>query len=119
MILAISSQGEGLDSLVDPRFGRAQGFVIVNADNGEHSYIANEQNLNLPQGAGIQSAMNVAKTGAKAVITGHVGPKAYAALNKGGVAIYLREGGTVAEAVEAFKSGQLTETDGADKPGHW
>ena len=32
MKVAISSEGPGLESLVDPRFGRAGGFVIVDMD---------------------------------------------------------------------------------------
>lgn len=119
MKIAISSPGPDLAAPVDPRFGRASGFLLVDAESGATEYVNNEQNLNLAQGAGIQSAMNVAKAGAQAVITGHVGPKAYAALSKGNIGVYLREGGTAAEALDAYKRGELPVTNGPDKQGHW
>ncbi len=119
MKLAISSQGSTLDSLVDPRFGRAKGFLIYDVTTKAVEYASNDQNLNIPQGAGIQTAQNVAKTGATAVITGNIGPKAFAALKQGNIAMYLVTGGTVAEAIEAYTKGELTPSDQANKPGHW
>ncbi len=120
MKIAISTSGTTVDSALDQRFGRAQGFIVYDTESGDHTYKSNDQNLNLAQGAGIQAAMNVADTGAKAVITGHVGPKAYMALNKGQIAIYLApESGTVADTIEAYKAGKLTPAQGPDKEGHW
>lgn len=119
MKIAVSTQGKDLDSPLDPRFGRAAGFMIVDSDTLEHAYVPNVQNLYLAQGAGIQSAQCVANAGVGVVITGHVGPKAYTALDRGGIAVYLRDGGTVREALEAFKTGKLTPAAGADKDGHW
>ncbi|KAB1442795.1 NifB/NifX family molybdenum-iron cluster-binding protein [Pseudodesulfovibrio senegalensis] len=119
MKIAISSTGPDLSGPMDARFGRATGFVIYDTETGEHEYVDNEQNLTLPQGAGIQSAQNVAATGAKAVITGHAGPKAFKALEHGGIAMYLGQGGTVQEAVDAFKAGSLEVAQGPDKEGHW
>lgn len=119
MKIAISAQGKDMNSQLDPRFGRAAGFMLVDLATQDHEFVPNGQNLELPQGAGIQSAMRVSEVGAKAVITGHVGPKAYMALNKGGIAVYLRDGGTVREALEAYKAGLLQQAAGADKQGHW
>ncbi|MFW6325304.1 MAG: NifB/NifX family molybdenum-iron cluster-binding protein [Desulfovermiculus sp.] len=119
MKIAISSQGKDLSSAVDPRFGRAAGFIVYDDQSGEHEYISNEQNLQAMQGAGIQTAQNVAQTGAKAVISGHVGPKAFSALQSGGIDIYLSQSGTVQEALDAFKAGKLEKAQDADKPGHW
>ncbi|CCO22576.1 NifB/NifX family molybdenum-iron cluster-binding protein [Maridesulfovibrio hydrothermalis] len=119
MKIAISCEGNDLNCQIDPRFGRAKGFLICDIDAGTHEFVDNTQNLNAAQGAGIQSAQNVAATGAKAVITGHVGPKAFTALEKGNIQVHLIGGGTVAEAIEAFKAGKLDAADGADKPAHW
>jgi hypothetical protein len=41
------------------------------------------------------------------VVTGNVGPNAFNVFQSAGVPIYLFGGGTVREAVEAFKSGRL------------
>jgi len=119
MKIAISAQGENLKAPIDPRFGRAQSFIVYNTENDEFEHIENTQNLNLPQGAGIQTAQNIAKTGAKSVVSGHIGPKAFSALSKGGIEIYFASAGSVEEAVEAFKQGLLEKADNADKPGHW
>lgn len=119
MKIAVSTQGQDLNSALDPRFGRASGFLIYDDQSGEAEYISNTQNLQAMQGAGIQTAQNVAQSGAKAVISGHVGPKAFSALKAGGIAIYLCAQGTVQEALDALKAGTLTQAQDADKPGHW
>ena len=119
MKIAVTTETKDLNAPLDPRFGRAKGFFVHDTESGEDQYIDNAQNLSLPQGAGIQSAMNVANTGAKAVITGHVGPKAFMALDKGGIAVYLTSGMTVQEALKAFEADSLTKAQGPDKDGHW
>ncbi len=119
MKTAVTSQGKELSSSVDPRFGRAKFFVVVDTETGEFSVSDNSQNLNAAQGAGIQAGRNVVDLGVEAVITGHVGPKAFATLQAGGVAVYNGASGTVAEAVEQFKAGKLTKAGAADVEGHW
>ena len=119
MKVVVTSQGRELSSPVDPRFGRAKFFVVIDTETGEFSAADNAQNLNAAQGAGIQAGRNVAELGATAVITGHVGPKAFATLQAGGVQVYTGATGTVAEAVEQFKAGRLKQSTGADVEGHW
>lgn len=119
MKIIITSQGTNLDSPVDPRFGRCKHFVLVDADTGEFSAHDNSQNLNAPQGAGIQSAQIVSRLGAEAVLTGHVGPKAFTTLQAANVAVYSGISGTVKEAIEQFKRGQLKLAAKADVEGHW
>lgn len=119
MKLAVTSQGRELSSLVDTRFGRAKFFVIVDSQTGQFSAVDNVQNLNAAQGAGIQSGGKVVELGAEAVITGHVGPKAFVTLQAGGVKIYTGAAGTVADAVEQFKAGKLKQSSNADVEGHW
>lgn len=119
MKVAVTAQGAGLDSPVDPRFGRARFFVMVNTESGHHSGHDNAQNLSAPQGAGIQAAQAIARLGAEAVLTGHVGPKAFATLQAAGIAVYTGAAGTVREAVERFKEGELQAAAKADVQGHW
>jgi predicted Fe-Mo cluster-binding NifX family protein len=92
---------------------------VVDTDNGEFSAVDNTQNLQAAQGAGIQAGRKVVDLGVSAVITGHVGPKAFATLQAGGVDIYSGATGTVGEAVEQFKNGELSKAGGADVEGHW
>ena len=119
MKIAISCSGNNLDSPVDQRFGRAAQFLIYDLETDTFKVIDNNQNLQAAQGAGIQAARNVADSGAKAVITGNVGPNAYQTLNVAGIDVYLSKSGTVKEAVEEFKSGKLVKSTGANVEGHW
>jgi len=119
MKVAITSQGQDLAAAVDPRFGRARYFVLVDTESGATSAADNSQNLNAAQGAGIQAGKNVADLGAQAVITGHVGPKAFATLRAAGIDIYTGATGTVADAVDQFKAGSLQQAAGANVEGHW
>ncbi|OPZ74084.1 MAG: Dinitrogenase iron-molybdenum cofactor [Firmicutes bacterium ADurb.Bin456] len=119
MKIAITAQGKNMESKVDPRFGRASWFVLVDTETGAHEAVSNEQNLNAGQGAGIQSAENISRQGVKAVITGNCGPKAFRTLNAAGIKIYTGAEGTVAEVYEKFKAGKLPEAAGANVEGHW
>ena len=71
------------------------------------------------QGAGIQAARNVVELGAETLITGNVGPKAFATLQAAGVTVYIRSTGSVKYAFAQFKSGQLERAGGANVEGHW
>ena len=119
MKVVITSEGSDLASQVDPRFGRAKNFILVDTDTDEFSVHDNTQNMNASQGAGIQAGRTVVDLGAEAVITGNVGPKAFTTLQAGNVKVYPGASGTVKEAVEKFKAGQLQPSDGANVQGHW
>ncbi len=119
MKIAITSQGVDLNAAVDPRFGRAKFFAVVDTDKEGFTVSDNSVNLNAAQGAGIQAGRKVVELGVEAVVTGHVGPKAFATLQAGGVSVYTGASGTVAEAIAQFKAGDLKRQEGADVEGHW
>lgn len=119
MKVAVTAQGPDVTSAVDPRFGRAKYFVVVDTETGEATAHDNAQILNAVQGAGIQAARNVVDLGVSAVITGNVGPKAFAALGAAGVTVHIGAEGSVQEAVTRFASGQMKNTDRPNVDGHW
>ena len=119
MKVAVTSQGKDLNSVIDPRFGRAKCFIVVDAETGDFTSHDNSQNLSAVQGAGIQAGRNVIDLGVEAVITGNVGPKAFAALQAGGVKVHTGGTGTVAEALEKFKAGALESASKANVEGRW
>jgi predicted Fe-Mo cluster-binding NifX family protein len=120
MKIAIASQGRDLDSQVDPRFGRAKFFVVVDTEQEGFSARDNSQNLGAAQGAGIQAGKNVVDLGVEALIAGHLGPKAWATLQAGDIKVFTGAVGcTVAQAISQFKAGQLKQLNDANVEGHW
>lgn len=117
MKIAVTSVGGGMDSQVDPRFGRAACFVVVDTESMAFEAIEN-RNVDASGGAGINAAKVVIDTGAQAVLTGNCGPNAERTLRAGNVKLYTGVAGTVAEAVEQFKAGQLTEATGPNVQSH-
>ena len=119
MKVAITVQGTSLNDQLDPRFGRAKQFLIVDTDTGETALQSNEVNLNAAQGAGIQAGQQVVDSGAAAVITGHVGPKAFKFLEAAGVPVYLAVECAAGEALDRFKRNELSQQKNANVEGHW
>ncbi len=118
MKVVVAAEGPNLQSAVDPRFGRARYFLLVDSETGSFTAHDNTQNLNAAQGAGIQAAQSVVQLGAEAVLTGNVGPKAFATLQAGNVAIYTGAVGTVQEALEKWRSDTLQPAAKATVQGH-
>lgn len=119
MKIAFTTSGEDLNAPLDSRFGRAPKFLVYDLDAKTFEAVDNRINLNAAQGAGIQSAEAVVRLGAKAVVTGHCGPKAFRVLLAAGVKIYTTDVATVAEALERYREGKLKEAQVADVEGHW
>jgi predicted Fe-Mo cluster-binding NifX family protein len=107
--IAISSEGPSLEDRVDPRFGRAAGFAIVDPKTMDCEYIDNGAGQVRAQGAGIQAAETVARAGVTAVLTGYVGPKAFQTLTAAGIRVAQKlENLSVREAVDRYIKGSLT-----------
>jgi predicted Fe-Mo cluster-binding NifX family protein len=117
--VAFTTSGKDLESPLDTRFGRAPGFLVYDVDSGAAEYIDNQQSLDAAQGAGIQAAETVVRSGAQVVVTGHCGPKAFRVLSAAGVKVYNTDQPTVAAALAAYKAGTLKPAESADVEGHW
>jgi len=118
MKIVITSTGKTLDSQVDPRFGRSAYFVIIDTETMDFSVIENESAA-AAGGAGISSGKIVIDAGAQAVLTGNCGPNAERTLTAAGIKLYTGVTGTVAEAIELFKSGKLTQAAGPSVQEHF
>jgi predicted Fe-Mo cluster-binding NifX family protein len=117
--IAISSEGPGLDEALDPRFGRAAGFIVVDPQTLDFDYIDNGSSQTLAQGAGIQAAEIVANSGAHIVLTGYVGPKAFKALQASGIKIGQNlTNMTVRRAIELFSNGTVEWAQQPNRRGH-
>lgn len=115
MRIAVTSEGTAPDSPVESRFGRGKYFLIFDTGTGlwEPITVLNTA-AQASEGAGIQAAQTVIQTGAEAVVAGHCGPKAFRALEQGGVKIYPLAGTTAVDAVEALTAGKLQAFTGPD-----
>jgi predicted Fe-Mo cluster-binding NifX family protein len=119
MKIAVTSTGTNLDSEVDPRFGRAPYFLIVDSETFEFEVLDNKENFNALKGAGIQAAGMVSKKGPEVLLTGFCGPNAFKAVSAAKIGVANNAGGTVREAVQAYLDGKLPLADSANVEGQW
>lgn len=112
MKICITSSGETVESLLDPRFGRCSYFVVADLESGEHTVIPNEAGIS-GGGAGISSGQLMVEKGVEAIVTGNVGPNAMNVLKAAGISIYRGNNESVKENIENYKADKLekiTET---------
>ena len=120
MKIAVTVAAPDLKAQVDSRFGRAPYFLIVDSDTMKWEAVENSQNLNLPQGAGIQAAQTISARAPKVVLTGNCGPKAFKVLKAAGIDVCVGVGGmSVEQAVRNYLEGEFTPADDANVEGHW
>lgn len=111
MKICITSEGSTLESKVDPRFGRAKYFLVVDVDSLDFEVIENA-NATGSGGVGIQSGRLMAEKGVECVLTGNIGPNASDTLNAAGIKFCLGVSGSVKEAVAQYKEGKLSLSGG-------
>ena len=113
MKICISATGNNLDVALDPRFGRAMYFLIVD-DKGKLIKAIKNAGVQAMRGAGITAAQIVAKEKVEVVITGNVGPNASMVLGSSGIKIFLGSPAmSVRDILQEYKKGKLQETTGA------
>ena len=118
MKICITAQGEDLEANVDPRFGRCQGFIIVDVDTLEFEVVKNP-NMDSSGGAGIQSGQLIAEKQAKVVLTGNIGPNAFQTLKAAGIEVITGVSGTVKAAVEKYKNNGFKSIDSPSVDSHF
>ncbi|MCC7565647.1 MAG: NifB/NifX family molybdenum-iron cluster-binding protein [Methanomicrobiaceae archaeon] len=107
MKIGITARGPTIDSPCEERFGRAPYFIIYDTDSGDTAAIQNEL-ADAPGGVGPRVAQLMHTNGVEAVISGRVGGNAERALAAAGIAMYAYDGGgTVGDAIAAFRRGEL------------
>lgn len=107
MKVCVTSAGEGENSPVEKRFGRAPYFVFVDTESGEVKSVKNPL-VNESGGVGPRAVQLISGEGAGAVITGQVGGNASTTLQVSGIEVYAYAGsGNVKDAVESYNKGEL------------
>jgi predicted Fe-Mo cluster-binding NifX family protein len=105
--LALTTSGETLEAPLDPRFGRAPRFLVFETDTDAFEIVDNQTGVEAAHGAGVQAAETLARLGVRGVVTAHCGPKALSVLTRAGIEVYNTDVKTVAEAIQAYRSGKL------------
>jgi predicted Fe-Mo cluster-binding NifX family protein len=118
MKICLTSQGDSLESQLDPRFGRSAFFIFVDSETEEFEVIENTQ-VQATGGAGIQAGMTIVEKGAKVLLTGNVGPNAYQTLQAGGVEIFTGASGSVKEVLEKYQQGAFKSTGEPNVESHF
>jgi predicted Fe-Mo cluster-binding NifX family protein len=115
--VAITSTGKDMDSMLDERFGRASYFIITDIDTGDIKAFENT-NISSAHGTGVQVAQFVIGLGAKALITGNVGPNAMRVLKASGLEVFRANSMTVRQALKSFSEGKLQSISEATTGSH-
>jgi predicted Fe-Mo cluster-binding NifX family protein len=102
--VCVSAKGGDLDAELDPRFGRAPYFLLVDPDTLDFEAFKNPHG-EAPHGAGIQAAQLVAEKHPVAVLTGQVGPNAARVLESAGIQVISTDQCSVRDAVTRLKTG--------------
>jgi predicted Fe-Mo cluster-binding NifX family protein len=113
MKICISATGNNLDSSLDPRFGRAMYFLIVD-NKGKLIKTIKNAGVQAMRGAGITAAQIIAKEKVNVVITGNIGPNASMVLGSSGIKVFIGNPAmSVRDAFKEYQKGNLQEAKGA------
>jgi len=124
VVIGVPTIGEGgLNSSLNPRFGRCDSFTFVTVENKEVkrvNVVAN-QAANAMGGAGIQAAEIIGSNGATEVIVGFLGPNASQSLNALNLKIYQAPNQqlTVKQCIDLYLQGALQVASGANVASHY
>jgi predicted Fe-Mo cluster-binding NifX family protein len=105
MKVCITAGASGLDAPLDPGFGRCPFFVMVDLDSMNETSVSNTNAWGIPWGA-------------SALITGNIGSNALQTLTAANIEVYQQQGGTVRDAVDKFKRGELMKISSPTRPAH-
>jgi len=100
--ICITAEGENLEADVDPKFGRARYFLIVNPETMDFEAIDNTH-ADLAHGAGIQTAQFIASKGVGTLFTGDCGPNAQRVLQSAGITVITGVSGKIKDVIQKYR----------------
>ncbi len=110
-MIAVCAKSQGLDALVEERFGRAQYFVLFNEDNSEVAFIDNAAKHE-SGGAGGMAVRLLHDAQVDVVLVPELGPKAMDAIKAFEIKVYRYvDKKTVKETIEDYQNGLLKRLD--------
>lgn len=114
MKLAITATRGALDAEVDPRFGRALFFIVLDEGGRTVEFVDNGGAVDLAHGAGIAAVETLVRRGVGVLVTGRVGPKAEQGLRAAGIEVRTGASGTCLAALAALAPGFVPPAVGSD-----
>ncbi|WP_321369612.1 NifB/NifX family molybdenum-iron cluster-binding protein [uncultured Desulfuromusa sp.] len=114
MLIAITAQENSLQAEIDPRFGRAAYYMIINTETGEVTGHNNSDGINASNGAGTGAAQTLSEYGVEALYTGKVGPKAADVLNQANIPYFENISGTVQNVLDQIQNGNILTNNTAN-----
>ncbi len=111
MRIAFTSTGETWDSMIDPRFGRAEYLVLYDEENDKLTITDNSAVKNEAHGAGTATAQKMYELKPDILITGNgPGGNAAAALERLKLKIFVNAHNmTLREAYDKYREGNLSK----------
>ncbi len=111
MKIAFTTKGTEWDSMMDPRFGRTEFFLVYDEEKDEFSHFDNREIANTAHGAGPQTSQKLFELNPDILITGNgPGGNAASALEQSNIKIYIGANDmTVKKAYDAYKNKKLRE----------
>ncbi len=115
--VAVAADGNSPSAQLALRFGTSPYFIVADLSTGRYTAVKNEVQADA-RGFGIAAAQLAAAQGVGATISVAYGPQAYEALKVMNIVPYTAEPGTVAEALQLYRSGRLNELTQPTLPGY-
>lgn len=105
MKLCIPTMGQGgLEDMVGEHFGRVPTYTLVDTETGQVNAI---ENKTLHMGGAGYAPDLIAQHGAEAMLCGGLGRRAIMMFEDKGIMVYVGARGTVNDAINQWKSGEL------------
>ena len=116
MKIIITASSDQIDGPFNPRFGRAEYFILIDRETEKWEALSNPA-FQAHGGAGPQAVQFIAAHKPDLVISGRFGPNAFSALEASGIKAYNARAETVREVLNQFNDGQLSQANEASGPG--
>ena len=117
MKIAITATGNNLNANVDPRFGRAAYFLIVDPKTLDFKAIENPSAA-VGGGAGIQSAQLISDESVEYLLTGNCGPNAFKVFEAAKINVIVNISGAIRDAIGNFNKGVHKISDAPNVGSH-
>jgi len=108
--ICISATGDNLNAFLDPRFGRAMFFLIINSE-GELIKAIKNTGKQAMRGAGVTAAQIVTDEKVNVIITGNIGPRASMVLSASKIKIFVGIPETpILDIIKKYQEDKLQES---------